>query len=105
MLVLETPYWSMVDHVRQRCPLIPSVLVHYKLLTHEYILNANYPIHLIHGTLDTKLPAQASERLLSLRDQYDLSIKGHSIMSGTHNLRDPKTAEDFHDVVLRILKP
>ncbi len=56
MLVLETPYWSLVDAVRQKHPYIPSILFRYRLPSHEFLESVNCPIHLIHGTQDEKIP-------------------------------------------------
>ncbi len=104
MLVLETPYWSLVDLVQQKCPIIPSVLFRYELPIHEFLMSANCPIHVIHGTLDEKIPSNSSERLLDLRDSNDINIKGHSIMCGMHNLRNEKTKADFEGKVTSILE-
>ena len=86
MLVLETPYWSLVQLVRQKCPIIPSVLFRYELPTHKYVMSANCPIHLIHGTMDEKVPSDSSDRLLELCKSNSIDVKGHSIMCGMHNL-------------------
>ncbi|MEO8269669.1 MAG: alpha/beta fold hydrolase, partial [Aureliella sp.] len=52
LLILETPYWSLVDLAQQKCPILPSLLFRYELPVHEFLKSAGCPIHLIHGTRD-----------------------------------------------------
>jgi len=104
MLILETPYWSLVDLVRQKCPIIPSVLFRYELPIHEFLMSAGCPIHLIHGTQDEKIHSNASDRLLELCKFNSIDVKGHSIMCGMHNLRNKKTIDDFEEKAASILK-
>lgn len=103
MLVLETPYWSLVDLVQQKCPIIPSVLFRYELPVHKFLKSAGCPIHLIHGTQDEKIDASASDRLLELKSNF-INVRGHSIMGGMHNLRNDRTIMDFQEMVTSILK-
>lgn len=104
MLVLETPYWSLVDVVRQKYPILPSFLFRYELPRHEFLKAAHCPIHFIHGTLDEKIPSNSSERLLDLCKANSIKVIGHSIMCGEHNLRDERTNEDFEEKAASILK-
>ena len=103
LLILETPYWSLVDLAQQKCPIIPSRLFRYKLPVHEFLKSAGCPIHLIHGTQDEKINANASDRLLKLNSK-SIDVKGHSIMGGKHNLRNDTTFSDFEEMVASILK-
>lgn len=103
LLVLETPYWSLVDLAQQKCPIIPSGLFRYELPIDEFLKSAGCPIHLIHGTQDEKINASASDRLLKLRSD-SIDVKGHSIMGGMHNLRNDTTNSDFEEIVASILK-
>lgn len=103
LLILETPYWSLVDLAQQKCPILPSILFRYKLPVHEFVKSAGCPIHLIHGTRDAKINANASDRLLELKSST-IEIEGHSIMGGMHNLRNDKTIVDFEEKVDSILK-
>lgn len=103
LLILETPYWSLVDLAQQKCPILPSILFRYHLPVHEFVKSAGCPIHLIHGTRDAKINANASDRLLELKSST-IEIKGHSIMGGMHNLRNDRTIVDFEEKVDSILK-
>lgn len=104
MLVLETPYWSLVDAAWQKWAMVPPALFRYELPIHEFLMSANCPIHLIHGTLDEKIPFNSSERLLDLRLSHGINVKGHSIMCGMHDLRDEKTVAEFEEKAATILK-
>jgi len=104
MLVLETPYWSVVDAVRQKHLYIPSMIFRYELPIHEFLKSANGPIHLIHGTQDEKIPSNSSDRLLELCKTKGFNVTGHAIMGGKHNLRDPNTNAEFEEVAAKILK-
>jgi pimeloyl-ACP methyl ester carboxylesterase len=103
LLILETPYWSLVDLAQQKCPILPSFLFRYELPVHEFLKFAGCPIHLIHGTRDEKINANASDRLLELRSN-SVDVIGHSIMGGMHNLRNVRTIVDFEEKVDSILK-
>ncbi len=103
LLILETPYWSLVDLAQQKCRILPSLLFRYELPVHEFLMSAGCPIHLIHGTQDEKINASASDRLLELKSN-SIDVKGHSIMGGMHNLRNDRTIADFEEKVASILK-
>jgi len=102
MLVLETPYCSLVDLVRQTHPYLPPGIFRYELPTHEFLKSANCPIHLIHGTQDEKIPFNSSERLKVHCESLRIPITGHSIMCGKHNLRD--LTIEFQEIATKILK-
>ncbi len=103
LLVLETPYWSLVDAVLQKYPFIPSSLFRYEFPTHEFLSSIGCPIHLIHGTQDEKIHPNSSDRLLDLCESKAIKVKGHSIMCGKHNLRDKKTIVEFDEIATSIL--
>lgn len=104
MLVLETPYWSLSDAARQKFPFIPPVVFRYDLPINQFLIPASYPVHLIHGTQDEKIPANSSDRLHQLCLDHNISVTGYSIMCGKHDLRDPKTVAEFQQIAERILK-
>jgi len=104
LLILETPYWSLVDLGQQKCPIIPAALFRYELPIHEFLKFAGCQIHLIHGTQDEKIHSSASDRLLKFCKSNLIDAKGHSIMCGMHNLRNNNTNVDFEEKVSSILK-
>jgi alpha-beta hydrolase superfamily lysophospholipase len=100
MLVLETPYWSLMDAVRQSHPYLPPFVFRYELPTYRYIETAGCPIHLIHGTRDEKIPSHSSDRLHERCRELGGKVQGHSVMCGMHNLRD---TADFKRIANSIL--
>lgn len=102
MLVLETPYWSLVDAARQKHSYLLPILFRYELPTYDFLKSASCPIHLIHGTQDEKIPFNSSERLFVHCEALGIPIIGHPIMSGKHNLRDrEKEFEEIHSKILK----
>ncbi len=69
-LVLETPYYSILDVAQSRFPMFPvKQLLKYKLPSNQYIKQVNCPITIFHGTADVVVPFASAEKL------FDLSIK------------------------------
>ena len=100
MLVLETPYWSLVDAVRQKHPYLPPIIFRYELPTYKFLKSARCPIHLIHGTQDEKIPPNSSDRLHDLCETEGIKVTGHSVMCGKHNLRE---LAEFNRIAASIL--
>ncbi|EAR01282.1 hypothetical protein FB2170_11196 [Maribacter sp. HTCC2170] len=90
-LVLETPYYSLLEVARNRFPFLPlDWLLKYKILSYEFIQNVSCPITVFHGTNDTVVPYESGKKL------YDAiphnSKKLFTIECGGHNnLVDFKT--------------
>tara|TARA_R100001369_G_scaffold90177_1_gene128813 strand:+ start:10506 stop:11315 length:810 start_codon:yes stop_codon:yes gene_type:complete len=82
-LILETPYYSVLDVAEHRFPMFPiKKLLKYRFPTHEYLLKANCPITIIHGTDDSVVPYSSAKKLLDLNiEQLEfVTVKG-----GSHN--------------------
>ena len=84
MLVLETPYYSLVDCVRNSYPFIPEALFRYKFPTHNYLDTVACHAHLIHGDADEKIYYGSSKKLEEL---HGSKVTVHTIEGGKHNLR------------------
>lgn len=82
LLLLETPYASFTDLMRQHTPYLPTVLLKYPLASEKWIGNVACPIYLFHGTKDTLIPYSASQKLLPL---IKTEHKLFTIEGGTHN--------------------
>lgn len=65
VLILESPYLSMQDLVARRFPYVPQVLLKYPLRSDRWIGQVRCPIYMLHGTEDTVIPYDSSERLLA----------------------------------------
>ena len=66
LLVLVSPYSSLVAAGQRRYPFVPSWLMKYPLRTDETIPGVTCPVLLVHGVDDGLIPASDSELLRSL---------------------------------------
>jgi alpha-beta hydrolase superfamily lysophospholipase len=79
-LILQSPYYSLVDVAKDVMPFVPTFLLRYQLETHRYLKGCEVPIVLIHGDLDEVIPyshslklktiIKPSDTLITLKDQY-----------------------------------
>jgi len=75
MLVLVTPYYSMVDAAKRQYPFAPAFLVKYPLHTDKLIGSVKSPVLLVAGTQDLLTPLADSEHLKALaRSPVELLI-------------------------------
>ncbi len=52
LLILQAPYYSMVDLMKRRFPFVPTFLLRYRLTTHAYLKQCTMPVVMFHGTED-----------------------------------------------------
>lgn len=81
-LVLEAPYYNMLQLVRQYYPLFPGFLLRYKIPTNEFLKNVNCPVTIIHGTNDEVISYAQSVKLKEFLKEEDELI---TIKNGHHN--------------------
>jgi pimeloyl-ACP methyl ester carboxylesterase len=75
MLVLVTPFASMVDAATRQYPIAPAFLLKYPLRTDKLIGSVRSPVLLVAGTQDVLTPLADSEHLKSLaRSPVELLI-------------------------------
>ncbi len=99
-LILETPYFSIVDVAKTRFPFMPvSLMMSYQFPTHQFISNVTCDIHIFHGTNDYVVPFSSGERLFnsSPKDKTSFSIIKNA---GHNNLIDFKLYHDKINVLL-----
>lgn len=66
-LILETPYYSMVDVGESRFPIFPiKKLLKYKFPTNKFIKEVTCPITMFHGTDDAVVPYKSAEKLFKV---------------------------------------
>lgn len=66
-LILETPYYSILDVAKHRFPILPvKLLLKYHFPTHQFLPNVKCSITIIHGTNDFVVPYTSAEKLLEL---------------------------------------
>jgi len=52
-LVLETPFYNLIDVARSYLPFFPvDTLIRYKMRSDLYLNHVDYPVHIFHGTKD-----------------------------------------------------
>jgi hypothetical protein len=79
-LVLQAPYYSMINLSQRNYPMIPTFILRYDLATNEYLKECDMPVYLFHGVDDQTIPVESSEMLskeLHL-PLYKLENQGHN---------------------------
>lgn len=83
-LILETPYYSILDVAKHRFPIFPvKTLLKYEFPSHEFIKTVNCPITMFHGTEDTVIPYRSAYKLKSVAPQN--ITRFITIEGGGHN--------------------
>jgi len=102
MLLLETPYFSLIDVGESYLPILPyDKLLKYKMRTDLCIQAVKCPIYLFHGTKDEVVPYQSSIKLVQLLNKKPSEIL-ITIPEGKHkNLGE---FQAYHLALERLLK-
>ncbi len=99
-LILETPYYSIVDVAKYRFPLFSvEQMLHYKLPTNEFIKNVTCNISMLHGTDDYVVPFKSGEKLFEVAPHNLASFT--IIENGSHN--DLNKFDSYHEKIKEIL--
>ncbi len=98
-LILETPYYSILDIAKHRFPMFPvKQLLKYRFPTFQYLPKVKCPITIIHGTEDNVVPFSSGKKLSELESEIDFfTVKG----GGHNNLIE---FEDYHKAIDNVLK-
>lgn len=89
-LILEAPYYSIVDIGQRRYPYLPvGLLSRYPISTYQYLKDLHHPVYAIHGTDDQTIPIESPKRFLEL----GLSNFSLTIVQGAHHGDLPKYKE------------
>ncbi|MCB1085062.1 MAG: alpha/beta fold hydrolase [Chlamydiia bacterium] len=104
-LVLECPYFSILDLTPRQFPYLPRFLVplilKYHFRTDQWIKKVDSPIHIFHGTEDELVPYDSSLRLLHLIEEKKDAVLT-SIEKGKHNhLRYHPKYQEVLDQILQ----
>ncbi|AKD05726.1 hydrolase [Pontibacter korlensis] len=78
LLVLQAPYYSLVDLMQNLYSFVPTFLLKYKLETYRYIGKVKAPVVLFHGDLDEIIYPGSSEKLKAHLKPTDkvITLKG-----------------------------
>ncbi|WP_370480023.1 alpha/beta hydrolase [Tamlana flava] len=83
-LILESPYYSMVDVAKSRFPFFPvKPLLKYKFPTFQFVQNVSCPITIVHGTNDDVVPFNSARKLFEVAPKSQ--TKFITVEGGNHN--------------------
>ncbi|RKE92005.1 alpha/beta hydrolase [Ichthyenterobacterium magnum] len=100
-LILETPYYSIVDVAKHRFPIFPvAQLLKYRFPSNEFIKEVNCPIYIFHGTDDAVVPYSSGEKLFNTIPKAQVEFI--TIDGGSHNNLNAYDA--YHETINEILK-
>lgn len=82
-LVLETPFYNLLEVAKKRFPVLPVTwLLKYKFESNKYITKVSCPVSIFHGTEDAVVPYESGKKLFSLATSKKEFI---TIEGGGHN--------------------
>lgn len=83
-LLLETPFYSLLDAAQGRFPFLPlKQLLRYEMPSHKFIREVQCPIRIFHGTDDTVVSYASGKKLFDAIPQSDKKM--YTIPEGNHN--------------------
>ncbi|MCF7568897.1 alpha/beta hydrolase [Sabulilitoribacter arenilitoris] len=99
-LILETPYYSIIDVAKSRFPMFPvEKLLKYKLPTHQYIQQVNCLVTMFQGTEDLIVPYKSAKKLFKISPKNLTTFI--TIQGGNH--KDLNNYELYHTQIKKIL--
>jgi alpha-beta hydrolase superfamily lysophospholipase len=102
LLILETPFYSLLDVAKERFPILPvTSLVKYPFKSHEYLKSANCPIVIFQGDEDNVVPIASAKKLFQSLDGKEVEFI--TIKGGKHN--DLNTFPSYQKGLQRYLLP
>lgn len=85
LLILQAPFYSLVDMMKNMFPIFPEFLLNYRFKNNKYIPDCTMPIVIFHGTNDNVIPYEQSLKLKQLLKPSDKLItlegEGHNGMT------------------------
>ena len=101
-VILETPYYSLLDIGQRKFPYLPvKWLLKYEFKSFEYVKDISCPVSVFHGTNDEVIPLESGRKLFE-------NIPGkrkefHLVQGGRHN--NLAGFDTFVSGIERILRP
>jgi len=81
-VILQAPYYSLIDLMHQKVSFIPSFLLKYKFETNKYLKNCKMPITVFHGNQDRVINYNSS---LKLKNELKNKITLITLQNQGHN--------------------
>ena len=82
MLILQAPYFNMTSVMKRKMPVIPTLILRYKLQTNEFIKDCKMPIVIFRGNMDEVIDYNDALELKKLFKPSDTLItlngQGHN---------------------------
>lgn len=78
MLILQAPYYSLIDLMKHKYAIIPTFILKYKFETNKYISKCKMPTVIFHGDVDMVIYYQSSLKLRALLKSTDTLITLHN---------------------------
>lgn len=98
-LILQAPYYSLIDMKDQMFSFVPDAFLKYKFETNKHLQKVKAPVLICHGTDDKVINYSASERLSKHLKEGDVFVKmdgkGHGNITG-----QPEFKEAFNEFVM-----
>lgn len=83
-LILETPFYSLLDAAKGRFPFLPlKPLLRYEMPSHTFIQEVECPIRIFHGTDDSVVSYASGKKLFDSIPQSDKKM--YTVPNGNHN--------------------
>lgn len=99
MLILDSPYFSFVYHIKRYAFILPlKFLLKYQIRTDQFIKKVTCPVFIIHGKRDRLIPFNQSEKL---KNQKPEKIEVYPVDKAHHN-NLPEFSE-YHERLYDIL--
>lgn len=82
LLILQAPYYSLIDMMKHTFPIIPTFILKYKLETNKYLKDCQMPVVIFHGNQDEVIYYGSSLKLKNELKKSDTLItlngQGHN---------------------------
>jgi pimeloyl-ACP methyl ester carboxylesterase len=99
MLILDAPYYSLVNVTKRYTPFMPlSVILKYPMPTYKWLKYVDCPVHIIHGTNDKLIPFNSSVKLSKIKPN---STRLWPIIDGGH--KNLNNFESYHKILSEII--
>ncbi|MCA0430014.1 MAG: alpha/beta hydrolase [Bacteroidetes bacterium] len=89
LLILQAPYYSLIDMMKREYSYLPTFLLKYKFETNKFITECKMPVVIFHGTNDNVVPYESSLMLKKHFKKLDtlITLKNQDHNNITQNIQ------------------